>query len=136
MSCFCLDMDEGLPPDLMVHRTEEIVLSEPKKCCECGEEIPAGTKVEATWFVERRVWEKIEWEEWEGPVPEDPEWLVTCPACQEIVDNFICGTRFYGELYEALNEEFRPDVDPCCLDGLSPEAAAKLDEHVFFDDED
>ncbi len=126
MGCFCLEQecDSG---GLIGIREEEVVLAAPDVCVECRESIPAGTKVRAVWFVEPEVWRRVGLG---GDFSaEKQERWVTCPACQTLADHFLCDApRAYGGLLPDLEAEFSwGDIDLCCLDGLTPEAAAKLD---------
>ena len=83
------------------------------KCYECNAPISAGTKYEYVKGI------------WEG------EWMIhkTCMSCKEIRDHFACNGQYvFGMLWEDLRENFFPTMKAGgpCMEGLSPEAKARL----------
>lgn len=87
----------------------------PHKCYECGDAIPAGSKYEYY----SGIWER------------EPFSHKTCLLCVEIRDHFACGGGWlFGELWNDLAENFFPNMKAGgpCMEGLSPEAKARLFE--------
>jgi len=84
-------------------------------CGECREEIPTGVQYEYASGV------------WDGY----PGSYKTCLSCVEIRTHFACGRGWiYEYLWEQLEENFFPDMKAGgpCMQGLSPEAKARLFE--------
>jgi len=87
--------------------------AKPHKCCECGDEIPVGTKHE---YAKGR---------WEG----DWSTFRSCLSCVEIRDHFACGNGWLYEcVWEDIEQNFFPDMKAGgkCMDGLSPAAKERL----------
>lgn len=85
------------------------------RCTECGETIPPGARYEYT----SGIWDR------------QPQAFKTCASCVEIRNHFACGGGWiYGELWHDLAENFFPDMKAGgpCMEGLSPEAKARLFE--------
>jgi hypothetical protein len=82
------------------------------RCCECREDITVGTKYEYVSGI------------WDGR----PGAYKTCLSCVEIRDHFACEGYIYGQLWEDLEENFFPEMKAGgpCMEGLSPEAKARL----------
>lgn len=83
-------------------------------CCECDLGIKKGDKYEYTSGV------------WDGY----PDSFKTCLSCKEIRDHFSCDGWMYGHLWSDLEENFFPSMKAGgpCMEGLSPEAKARLFE--------
>ena len=86
----------------------------PHRCTECREVIPAGAKYEHT----SGCWD-YSWSTYK-----------TCLSCVEIRNHFACDGWLFGQLWEDLRENFFPDMKAGgpCMQGLSPEAKARLFE--------
>lgn len=84
------------------------------ECCECGEVIPCGAQYEKVTGV------------WDG----HGDTFKTCLSCVEIRDHFNCEGFLFGHLWTDLAENFFPDMKAGgpCMQGLSPEAKARLFE--------
>lgn len=84
------------------------------RCEECHETIRPGTKYELYKQLFDGSWSTTK----------------TCLSCVEIGDHFTCGSRILGQLWEDLAENFFPDMKAGgpCMEGLSPEAKARLFE--------
>lgn len=83
------------------------------KCCECREPIMPGARYEYTSGI------------WDG----QPSSFKTCLLCVEIRNHFACTSGWeFGAVWEQLEESFFPDMKAGgpCMQGLSPEAKAKL----------
>jgi hypothetical protein len=84
------------------------------RCGECSETIKRGARYEHNRAL------------WEG------SWSTsrTCLSCVEIRNHFQCGGWIYGQLWDDLEENFFPDMKAGgpCMEGLSPEAKARLFE--------
>lgn len=82
------------------------------KCFECGEAIPARAKYEHISMLFDGSWDSFK----------------LCLSCMEIGDHFNCDGRTLGTLWEDLADNFFPDMKAGgqCMDGLSPEAKARL----------
>lgn len=83
-------------------------------CTECRETIAKGSSHEYA----KGLW--------------DGEWSTyrTCLSCVEIRTHFGCNGWIYGQLWQDLEENFYPDMKAGgpCMEGLSPEAKARLFE--------
>lgn len=86
----------------------------PHRCCECREEIPVGAKYERTTGA------------WDG----DFSTYMTCLSCVEIRNHFACDGWIFGWLWDDLEANFFPAMRAGgpCMEGLSPEAKARLFE--------
>jgi len=88
------------------------------RCYECRETIPRGMKYERVSGI------------WKG----SPLRYKTCLSCVEIRTHFTrgpdCEGFYYGQLWPDLEENFFPDMKAGgpCMEGLSPEAKARLFE--------
>lgn len=84
------------------------------KCTECHEAISSGSKYERATG------------KWEG----DISTYKTCLSCVEIRNHFVCEGWAFGLLWSDLEENFFPEMRAGgpCLEGLSPEAKARLFE--------
>jgi hypothetical protein len=84
------------------------------RCCECRETIAKGSRYE----IVKGMW--------------DHSWSTyrTCLSCVEIRNHFQCEGWIYGQLWPDLECNFFPDMRAGgpCMDGLSPEAKARLFE--------
>lgn len=89
-----------------------VTAKKPHQCTECGEVIPANAKYENVRGC------------WGG----DFSVYKTCASCKEIRDHFSCDGWVFGQLWEDLEENFFPDMKAGgpCMEGLSPEAKARL----------
>jgi hypothetical protein len=83
-------------------------------CTECGEVIAIGSKYERI----EGLWESS-WSTYK-----------TCLSCVEIRDHFACEGWIFGQLWEDLEQNFFPEMKAGgrCMEGLSPEAKARLFE--------
>ena len=84
-------------------------------CFECRDTIAKGSKYEHVVG------------KWDGYVSTHK----TCTLCVEIRNHFACGNGWiYGEVWHDLAENFFPDMKAGgpCMQGLSPEAKARLFE--------
>lgn len=81
-------------------------------CCECDDGIKKGDKYEYISGI------------WDG----SPDAYKTCLSCAEIRDHFACDGFLFGHLWSDLAENFFPDMKAGgpCMEGLSPEAKARL----------
>lgn len=92
-----------------------VVARKPHKCCECREEISKGQayhRCSGKWDGHMRTYR-------------------TCAVCAEIRDHFDCGEGYYFErLWDDLGDNFLPTMTAGgrCMEGLSPQAKAKLFE--------
>lgn len=97
-----------------VHATTQRRAAKDHRCTECRETIAKGTRYEHTTGC------------WDG------SWSTfkTCMSCVEIRDHFQCNGWLYGQLWEDLETNFYPDMKAGgpCMNGLSPEAKARLFE--------
>lgn len=113
MVCCPLDGNDGDVPAFYRQRT--VIARKEHHCCECREAIPRGAKhenVTAKWL-------------------DDFETMRTCLSCVEIRDHFACGRGWtFGEVWSQLADNFFPDMKAGgpCMQGLSPEAKARLFE--------
>ncbi len=84
------------------------------RCYECREPITRGTKYEYLSGI------------WDG----SPSAFKTCLSCVEIRDHFACNGWLFGRLWEDLSDNFFPNMKAggLCMEGLSPEAKARLFE--------
>lgn len=85
------------------------------RCCECKEAIAKGARYERT----KGLWEDG-WSTYK-----------TCLSCVEIRNHFSCGEGWiFTCLWEQLKENFFPNMKAGgpCMEGLSPEAKARLFE--------
>lgn len=127
--CACLDMEcDGF--DDVIYRSQWVTMLSPYVCDECGERMPSYTKARVHFLVDSAIFSEMDINDREPPDGTPISVAIVCPVCEELVAHFVCGSRALGGLYEALHDFFFYDVDPCCLDGLSPEAVAKI-EHYF-----
>lgn len=113
MMCCPLSGNDGPSPSFYERRL--VVARKAHGCSECGEAIPKGARHEVVVG------------KWDSLVST----YRTCPSCVEIRDHFACGNGWlYGELWSDLEQNFFPDMKAGgpCLDGLSPEAKARLFE--------
>ncbi len=84
-------------------------------CGECDGSIPVGARYEHVFGI------------WDGR----PDTYKTCSLCVEIRNHFACGKGWlFGELWSDLRDHFFPDMKAGgpCMDGLSPEAKARMFE--------
>jgi len=84
------------------------------QCGECCEAIPVGALYEKTTGI------------WDGSAST----YKTCLSCVEIRDHFACEGWIYGHIWNDLEENFFPDMKAGgpCMEGLSPQAKARLFE--------
>lgn len=83
-------------------------------CFECREEIKPGQRYEYA----------------SGVWGQRPSSYKTCLSCVEIRNHFACEGFLFGQLWSDLEENFFPDMRAGgpCMEGLSPEAKARLFE--------
>lgn len=83
-------------------------------CCECREEIAIGTKHERVSGIWDHSWSTYR----------------TCLSCVEIRNHFECEGWLFTRLWSDLAVNFFPDMKAGgpCMEGLSPEAKARLFE--------
>ena len=77
------------------------------KCFECHETITAGTKHQqcgGTYEGKRENWR-------------------FCLICAEIADAFCCDGRWFGKLWESIDEDLFPQMTTGCLQKLTTSAA-------------
>lgn len=86
----------------------------PHVCEECRETITAGSTYEHISMVFDGAWCSYK----------------LCASCVEIGNHFACGPRSVGTLWEELKDNFFPTMKAGgpCMEGLSPEAKARLFE--------
>ncbi len=112
MVCCPLDGGEGGPScSTQVVRTAR----KEHRCCECREVIPVGVRYEFFSGI------------WDGYADSHK----TCLSCVEIRNHFACQSGWmFTCLWEQLEENFFPDMKAGgpCMQGLSPEAKARLFE--------
>ena len=107
MSCFCVYTDEGDMPEFCT--TKKVKARKSHKCSECRREIKAG-----------EIYERVtgKWD--------DIETYKTCTTCLNILNEFFCEGRIFGnmkwDLYENLQETLRYEFPGECLAGLEPKA--------------
>lgn len=84
------------------------------RCEECREPIAKGARHEVTSG------------RWSGSFSTHR----TCLSCVEIRNHFQCGGWIIGQVWDDLEENFFPDMKAGgpCMEGLSPEAKARLFE--------
>lgn len=108
--CCPLESGDGESPELFSSST--VTAAKDHRCTECRETIAKGARHE----VVRGMW--------------DGSWSTfrTCLSCVEIRDHFACEGYIYGQLWSDLEENFFPDMKAGgpCMEGLSPEAKARL----------
>lgn len=114
MSAVCCPLSScDEPPS--VYRTTHPIARKAHRCEECGETIAPGQRYELYKSLFDGKWETTK----------------TCASCVEIRDHFRCDNSYcIGQLWEELEQNFFPDMTAGgpCLDGLSPEAKARLFE--------
>ncbi len=106
---------EGCDDYPTVYHTTLPVARKPHHCEECGETIAAGTKYELYKSLFDGAWSTTK----------------TCLSCVEIRTHFSCGQGYMiGQLWSDLEDNFFPDMTAGgpCMEGLSPEAKARLFE--------
>lgn len=113
MVCCPLSGVDGESPSFF---SDKIVKAKKEhRCSECKEAIPIKTQYEYASGC------------WDG----DFQVYKTCMSCVEIRAHFACGNGWtYGYLWNDLEENFFPDMKAGgpCMEGLSPEAKARLFE--------
>lgn len=101
-------------PSATVHTMRTRRAAKDHRCSECRETIARGKRYEYV----TGCW--------------DSSWSTyrTCLSCVEIRDHFQCEGWIYGQLWPDLEENFFPDMKAGgpCMEGLSPEAKARLFE--------
>lgn len=110
----CCPLTEGDEPATLYHSVT-IVARRDHGCDECSESIPRGAAYERV----KGLW--------------DGRWSTfkTCLSCVEIRNHFGCGRGWcHGTLWDDLEENFFPGMKAGgpCMEGLSPEAKARLFE--------
>lgn len=82
------------------------------ECCECEAAIKSGDSYEYVSGC------------WDGSF----DVYKTCLSCVEIRNHFACNGWLFGYLWSDLRDNFFPDMKAGgpCMDGLSPEAKARL----------
>lgn len=113
MPCCALDNDyfDGSPVRVTV-RTGKA--RKTYRRCECREEIKPGD----------------EYEYYRSLFDGSYATFRTCSPCIEIRDRYFGGSYSPGEMFEHLSECIGSDIEIGDLDGLSPEAAGKLDMYL------
>lgn len=95
-------------------RDRVLVARKEHVCGECDEPIPVGAKYERTDGL------------WDG------SWSTykTCLSCVEIRNHFSCEGWLFGAVWDDLEQNFFPTMKAGgpCMEGLSPEAKARLFE--------
>lgn len=113
MTCCPLSDGDGDRPSCSSSATR--IARKPHWCSECADEIPRGARYEYASGV------------WDGR----PDSFKTCLSCVEIRNHFACGNGWiYGDVWSQIMENFFPDMRAGgkCMDGLSPEAKARMFE--------
>lgn len=110
MVCCPLSASDGDGPECSTTVTPRA--RKEHRCVECRETIKIGARYEKTSGI------------WDG----SPNTYRTCLSCTEIRDHFQCDGFYYGQLWSDLEENFFPDMTAGgpCMDGMSPEARARL----------
>ena len=110
----CCPLESGDGESAELHTSSTVKAAKDHKCCECREAIRKGTRYEMV----RGMW--------------DGSWSTyrTCLSCVEIRNHFSCNGWIYCQLWDDLEENFFPDMKAGgpCMEGLSPEAKARLFE--------
>jgi hypothetical protein len=111
----CCPLESGDGESAAVYTHTYPVARKPHRCSECDDGIPRGARHElykllfdGSWSTDR-----------------------TCMSCVEIRDHFRCsGGAIIGQLWSDLADNFFPDMRAGgpCMEGLSPEAKARLFE--------
>lgn len=113
MSVTCCPLQSGDEPAELYEATTPTA-RKPHTCCECRETIPVGARYEHV---------KAMW---------DGSWgtYKTCLSCVEIRNHFGCEGWLFEHLWFDLEENLFPDMKAGgpCMEGLSPEAKARLFE--------
>lgn len=110
--CACSWSDDSVGP---APYTEKLVTArKDHQCCACRQPILKGQRYE---YINGC---------WDG------EWdrFKTCLACSELRNAFCCSSGL-ERIFEDITEMFLPDINPCCLDGLSARAIEKLETYLF-----
>lgn len=112
ITCCPLSGSEDCGPS--VYSTRKPRARKAHTCGECGETIPIGAIHEYVTGL------------WDGSWDSHR----TCLSCVEIRDHFACEGWLFGMLWEDLEQNFFPDMRAGgpCMEGLSPEAKARLFE--------
>lgn len=112
MQCCPLESSDGDGPSCYSSSTRKA--RKGHRCCECRETITPGTEYEYVSGI------------WDGR----PESFKTCLSCVEIRNHFGCEGWIIGQLWDDLENNFFPDMKAGgpCMEGLSPEAKARLFE--------
>lgn len=110
ITCCPLSSDDGNAAT--VHCTKRRRAAKEHSCSECRETIAKGATYEHVTGC------------WDG------SWSThrTCLSCVEIRNHFQCDGWIYEQLWSDLEENFFPDMKAGgpCMEGLSPEAKARL----------
>lgn len=110
----CCPLESGDGESAEFHSTAIVLAAKDYRCCECSEAIAKHARHE----VVRGMW--------------DGSWsrYRTCLSCVEIRNHFSCDGWIYGQIWSDIEENFFPDMRAGgpCMEGLSPEAKARLFE--------
>lgn len=112
MICCPLSSNDGDSAEC--HSVSTVKAAKDHRCCECRETIAKGARHE----VVRGMWDHS-WSRYR-----------TCLSCVEIRNHFACNGWIYGQIWSDIEENFFPDMKAGgpCMEGLSPEAKARLFE--------
>ena len=121
--CVCtIDMYVEYPPVACFKQYMRKAVK-PHKCFECNRAISIGEVYEYSSAI------------WDGKWGE----VKTCKECAEIRNCYCCSYNF-GELWDAINEEFRwnGDWNLCILDGLTKDAKQVMIDYLqdIIDEDD
>jgi hypothetical protein len=111
----CCPLDNDGDGSLEVIEDKVVKARKDHRCVECRETIAKGQKHEYIKGL------------WDGRF----DTFRTCLSCVEIRNHFSCGNGWlFGEVWSQLGENFFPDMKAGgpCMQGLSPEAKARLFE--------
>jgi hypothetical protein len=112
VTCCPLSGSDGDTPSASTHVRRKA--RKDHRCCECDGVITPGTVYEYVSGI------------WDGR----PASFKTCPLCAEIRSHFACDGYIFGALWDDLKQNFFPDMRAGgpCMEGLSPDAKARLFE--------
>lgn len=110
----CCPLESGDGESTEFHSVSTVKAAKDYRCAECREAIAKGTRHEVVRGMWGGSWSRFR----------------TCLSCVEIRNHFQCTGWIYGQLWSDLEENFYPDMKAGgpCMQGLSPEAKARLFE--------
>jgi len=121
--CACIDVDVDGSPGF--HSATMRIARKQHKCCECGRVIEPREKYEyvtGKWARERSVYK-------------------TCPDCLSVREAFMCGSYYYTQVWEYVNEhlvEMGGKIASDCLLSLTKRArelACDMIQEIWDEDD-